>query len=157
MMMALSNTMQPLITIFESMKFLRLLIVGTCLLACNNPASQDNKESAIPPPGTRIAHAAMDANDPLNKMEFAVTVFADSAINRGVYAVEASYGYDTVLGNFTMPKGGETYPPSLRKGTDSTTYVIGFTVPNDTTFYEYYKITGRKGAIVMGYLKAYTF
>ena len=96
-------------------------------------------------------------NDQLNDFIFSVTVRADSQVKDGVYAIRAAYGFDVANGTFTMPKGLEDYKLSLRKGTSAYTYIIGFLVPDDTTFHDYFEVAGTKTSISMKYLKSYTY
>ncbi len=119
--------------------------------------SKSAEKFTLPAPGTVIDSAGMKIKDPLNDFVFTVTLLADSLVKDGVYDVRAAYGYDVAEGRFTMPKGLERYRLAIRKSDTPYTYVIGFLTPKDTTFYEYFEVRGKKNAIGMQYLKAYTF
>lgn len=93
----------------------------------------------------------------LNKFTFSIKVIADSNITSGEYDVDADYGPNFAEGHLAMPKGGEHLVPVIRKGSEPNTFIIGFKLPNDTTFYDYYQVTGTHNAMKMQYIKAYTF
>lgn len=134
-----------------------LLLLPLLLAACNNPADTAATKK-MPLPGTVVAEATMPVNDdPLNHFQFSIKVVADSFIDRGVYDVIADYGPNDAKGQFTMPKGGETLTPVIRKGTAPYTYIIGFMMPADTTFYDYFEVSSDKHTTKMDYLKSYTF
>jgi len=54
-----------------------------------------------------------------------------------------------------MPKGAEDIKPIIRKGSTPYTYIIGFKVAGDTTFYEYFQVSATNTDMKMGYIKAY--
>lgn len=94
--------------------------------------------------------------DKLNNHHFSVTVFAtDSSIN-GSYDIETAWGYNTAYTTIRMPYGGEHFTPLIRKGDRPYTYLIGFNFDDDTTFREYYEISGNKGQIKTRYTRSYT-
>ena len=112
----------------------------------------------FPAPGTIIDSASMPIlSDSLNDFDFFVNITADSSVKSGVYDVYAAYGNNIANGSFTMPKGGEHYRPALKKGAAPYTFIIGFYAPKDTTFYDYFEVTGTHNTIGMKYIKAYTF
>jgi len=96
-------------------------------------------------------------DDQLNHFMFSVKVIADSNVRSGVYDVDADYGPNFAEGQFTMPTGIEDAKPVINKGKEPYTYIIGFQLPNDTTFYEYFQIQSDRKTTKMQYIKAYTF
>ena len=95
--------------------------------------------------------------DALNDASFKVEVIADSAIANGVYDVDADFGPGFGEGQFTIPAGIEDATPLIRKGYEPYTYIIGFRLPNDTTFYDYFRVSATKHSIKMEYIRAYSF
>lgn len=142
-------------------KLLPILLTVLCTLAaCRQNAGdpQHAEEIAYTPPaaGTVVAKAATETDDELNHFTFSVLVTTGSMSDKGVYNVVAVYGHDTAQGQFTMPKGGERLKPLLRQSEPSV-FMVGFRYGNDTSFNDYYEISGRRGMIGMQYVKAYSF
>ena len=134
--------------------------VSTLLLTgCgNNNPVKEHAQKQFPKPGTTVAEAQVPVtDDALNHFTFSVKVIADSNIADGVYDVDAEYGPNFDEGKFTMPKGIEDIKPIIRKGSDPYTFVIGFRVPGDTAFNDYFQVTSNKHSTKMEYIKAYTF
>lgn len=130
-------------------------VVALLSAGCGNAGKETY---TFPAPGTVTDSMAMPVQeDKLNHSVFTVAVFADSNIQHGIYGVRAAYGFNTANGMFTMPKGAEKYKPIIKKGTAPYTYIVGFHVPKDTTFYEYFEVTGKADNIGMKYLKSYSF
>jgi len=127
--------------------------------SCNNTGSSNEyKAKNFPKPGTIVVTAQMPVtDDPLNHFTFSVKVIADSNIKAGVYDIDADYGPNFAEGQLTMPKGGEDLKPLIRKGNAPYTYIIGFKIAGDTTFYDYFEVSSSRSATKMQYLKAYTF
>ena len=125
------------------------------LFSCNNATTGKPKE--LPKPGTVVATAQMPVSDELNKFTFAIKVVADSDIKAGVYDVDVDFGPNFAEGKFTMPKGGEDLKPVIRTGNNLYSYIIGFKMAGDTTFYDYFEVTSNKGSTKMQYIKAYSF
>ena len=131
-----------------------LAIMSVMVYSCNNTKTTD----AIPKPGTQIAHDEVPVKeDTLNKFTFSVTIKADSQIEKGIYDVTASWGHNIADSKFTMPKGGESLVPILRRGNKPYSFMVGFKAGKDTAFNEYYAITGENGTIKMQYTKSYSF
>jgi hypothetical protein len=145
---------------FISSSFLiSLYIAALAFTSCGSSQDKNNKESAkqFPKPGTVVASAEMPvADDSLNHFVFSVKVIADSNIRSGVYDVDVDYGPNFAEGQFTMPKGGEDFVPVIRK-VNASKFIIGFKVPRDTTFYDYFEVSSNKKSTRMQYLKGYTF
>ncbi len=97
------------------------------------------------------------AEDAINHSSFSVKVIADSDIATGVYDVDADFGTNFGEGKFTMPKGAEDATPVIRKGDAPYTYIIGFHIAGDTTFYDYFQVSCSKSSTKMEYIKAYSF
>lgn len=111
-----------------------------------------------PKPGTVVASAEKKiTEDTLNNFRFQIRVVADSAIEKGVYDVDVDYGPNFASGQFTMPKGGEHLAPIIKTGLQPYSYIIGFRLPDDTTFYEYYEISCTKQSTKMQYINTYSF
>ena len=128
--------------------------------ACDNIDNQrkEYKARKIPKPGTIVATAGMPVtDDPLNKFTFSIRVIADSNIASGVYDIDADYGPNFAEGQFAMPKGGEYLVPLIRRGSAPYTYIIGFKLPGDPIFYDYFEVSSNRSTTKMQYLKAYTF
>ena len=138
------------------------MFVAICSLltmACNN--SQNNPGPAakqFPKPGTIVASDEMPVTeDKLNNFKFSIKIVADSNVKAGVYDVDADFGPNFAEGQFTMPKGGEAFMPVIRKGAAPYTFIVGFKVDGDTTFYDYFEVSSNRNTTKMQYLKAYSF
>ena len=127
--------------------------------ACNNAGNdKKGKPKVFPKPGTLVASVSTPiTGDPLNHFTYTIKVIADSEVTSGAYDVDAEYGPNFAEGVMSMPKGGEDLKPLIRKGDGPYTYIIGFKMPGDTTFYDYYEVTSDKEHTKMQYIKAYTF
>ena len=143
----------------NKLTLLVLTLVVVTLSGCSNSTTDKNKAAfELPKPGTVIDSLGVKIiEDKLNDSHFSVVVLADSNVKGGIYDVRATYGFDIAEGSFTMPNGLESYKLVLKKGDAPYTFVIGFKVPKDTTFYEYFEVSGKKNSIGMQYLKAYIF
>ena len=137
-----------------------LLVFGSMasLLCCCNNTVEEHKQKKLPKPGVTVAEAKMPiAEDAINHSTFSVKVIADSDIATGVYDVDADFGANFGEGKFTMPKGAEDATPVIRKGDAPYTYIIGFRISGDTTFYDYFQVSCSKNNTKMEYIKAYSF
>lgn len=138
-------------------KILSYAAMALFVIGCNS-SPYNNENHFIPNKGQNIdSLKEMVKEDTLNKAVFSVKIIADSMGREGVYNVNSVFGENVASSMFTMPKGGEKYKPILKKKSEMYTYIVGFHVPNDTTFYEYYEISANKGSILMRYVKSYTF
>jgi hypothetical protein len=128
------------------------------LFTMNSCGDTATKKNDVPKPGTIVAAESEPVvEDTLNHSIFAVQVIADSNVKSGVYMVKAAFGLNKSHGLFTMPKGGETFKPILRKGNTPYSYIVGFNVPNDTTFHDYFLVSSDGNATKMQYVKSYSF
>ncbi|MCD6013570.1 MAG: hypothetical protein K0Q79_3432 [Flavipsychrobacter sp.] len=135
----------------------RSLVVITSL-ALFAAACSGSKETAKPKPGAVVTTAEMPvAEEAGNNAKFSINVIADSSGKQGVYTVAANSGPYSLTSQFTMPKGGEDFEPLIKKGSVANTFVIGFKVADDTTFYDYFEVSSKRDTIRMKYLKAYSF
>ncbi len=141
------------------MKKLLLICCSLYSLLMVSCGGSSQKEAYVfPKPGTVIDSAEMSVTtDTLNDFTFYVVIRADSDVAKGIYDVTATHGVNTAEGKFTMPKGAEQYKPVIKKGTTPETFIVGFYLPKDTTFYDYFEVTGQKLNIGMKYLKSYSF
>ena len=127
-------------------------------VACNSNSSNEHKPKHFPKPGTTVAADQMPiVEDALNHSVFSVKVIADSDITSGVYDVDADFGPNFGEGKFSMPKGIEDLQPIIRKGSNKYTFIIGFRLPDDTAFKDYFQVSCTKSSTKMEYIKAYSF
>lgn len=136
-----------------------LVTTGILLASCGgNDTGTAVAYKTMPIPGTEIAKAETQAGeDTLNHFKFSVRIVADSQIEKGVYDVLTTFGPNKADGAFTMPKGGEHFIPVIRKGGAPATFIIGFHVPKDTTFYDYYLVSATTASTKMLYMNSYSF
>lgn len=134
-----------------------LFVLSLILVACGESKNNSGPSKDFPAPGTVVASAEMPVEGDPNKFVFSVKVIADSSVTSGVYSVDADYGPNLAVGQFTLPKGAEHAKPDIRKGKEKYTYIIGFRMPGDTTFNEYFEVASEKSQTKMRYIKAYSF
>jgi hypothetical protein len=135
-----------------------LFFLGFAALAACNENKPKSLPVPFPKPGTLITSAEQPiTDDPLNKFTYSVKIIADSAVTSGIYDIDVDFGPNFAEGKLTLPKGGEHFTPAIRKGNTGYSYIIGFHVPGDTTFYDYMEVTSSRSNTKMQYIKAYTF
>jgi hypothetical protein len=135
-----------------------IAIVALYLCSCHNPPDSNKGQAASKLQKPAVISDSMPVtNDSLNHFKFSIQVIPDSNAGRGVYDVDADFGPNFAEGQFSMPKGAEDLTPIIRKGIAPNTFIIGFKVPDDTTFYEYFEVSSSKAATKMLYIKTYTF
>lgn len=135
-----------------------ILVVSLSSCGNNNTSPGEDKPKQFPTPGTIIAQAEMPVTmDTLNHFTFSVKVIADSDVKSGVYDIDADFGPNFAEGQMVMPKGGEHLAPAIRKDTAPYTFIIGFKMEDDTTFYDYYEVKSSLKQTKMRYIKAYSF
>ena len=119
-------------------------------------ATNDIDQYTPPPEGSLVAADSIAVtDDPLNHFMFTVKIKTNAYSDKGTYSIEAAYGPNNADGMFTMPRGGGHLKPILQKGKEPYTYIIGFEYQHK--FYDYYRVTGSKGAIEIKNVKAYAF
>lgn len=138
------------------------LLYSSLILLLASGCKNDPTDNYVPPkPGTVVDSMAMPVENKtgeLNHAVFSVAIVVDSdVVQPGIYDVRAAYGNNTADGKFSMPHGGEKYKPVIKKAAEPYRYVVGFRIPKDTTFYEYFEVTAQQTAIGMKYIKSYTF
>lgn len=140
---------------------LRLIALSPLLVllfSCNQSTDKDNKEEALPPINAIVDRIEVPiTEDKLNNSKFVVKLRADSQVRYGVYDVEVSYNKNEAKGMFTMPKGITHIVPLISKNVSNYTCIIGFKMPDDTTFYPYFEVTGSNNNINMNYIRGYNF
>lgn len=148
------TTYPVILTAMKKCYLIAGLFATSSIMACNSGSDAPQK----PKPGAIVASAEIPiVEDNLNHATFSVKVAADSNAQPGVYTVMAASGANTAKGQFTLPKKGEDYPIAMRKGDAAYCYVIGFKIPDDTTFYDYFEVRSKNDTIKMRYLKSYSF
>ncbi len=119
----------------------------------------------VPAPGTLIAADSVKATDAApNDFYFSVKLtvpdIATAAGTHGpVYDLHAAYGLAEANGVVVMPVGGEHLQPLLRRQ-DEHNFIIGF-IPGkdyggDSSFHEYYRVTGSRRDIQIVPLKGFS-
>ena len=137
--------------------FMAAVALVSAFCSCANK-TDEQKPKKFPQPGKTVVEANMPiAEDALNHTIFSVKVIADSDVANGVYDVDADFGPNFGEGKFTMPKGAEDAQPVIRKGDAPYSYIIGFRIAGDTTFYDYFRVSCSKSNTKMEYIKAYSF
>ena len=125
------------------------------IISCNATGS---KSAAGTVPGTVVDSFSIPVmEDTLNNSVFMVKIVADSAVDKGIYIADVTFGNNTAQGKFTMPKGIEHVAPVLRHGNTPYTGIVGFKLEKDTSFYDYFEISCTKQNTRMGYINSYTF
>ena len=137
---------------------LLIFFAALCLYSCGSPKEEKKITKIFPVPGTVVAIDSVPiVEDKLNNSRFIISVVADSAVTSGVYDVDADFGPNFAEGQFTLPTGKEDLLPVMRRGKTPYTFIIGFRLPGDTTFYDYFEVSSNTKQTKMKYLKAYTF
>ena len=136
------------------------LVGATVAVGCKSNSSDNYVQ---PKPGVVVDSMAMPVEGDINHAVFSVAIVVDSdQMRAGLYDVRAAFGESVAEGKFSMPKGGEKNKPIVRKAKEPFRYVVGFKVPDDTTFYEYFEVQAQRSPgvatiIGMKYLKSYSF
>ncbi len=138
---------------------LTLLLLTIMLSACSSDMeSTGNAATNTIKPGTEIlADSIPILEDNLNNQQFSIHVFTNDSSVNGSYDVQTEWGYNIATTTMRMPYGGENNKPILRRASAPYTYIIGFRFEDDTTFREYYEVSGNRGQIKARYTHAYTF
>lgn len=134
------------------------------LFSCGSNESPNSTSSKLevnetgvggPAAGTIIAADSMEIPDPLNRQYFAVSIVATEYSFRGTYAINAHYGPNDAASEITLPRSTQKLTPALRAGDEPFSYIVGFKIDEDDTFYDYFLVKAQKGQMEMKYLKAY--
>lgn len=135
-----------------------LLIFSYALTACSS-ASRLNENNWLPPaPGTVIDSLSEPVkDDTLNNFLATIKIVADSNSALGIYEIETEFGPNLAINKFSLPKGMTKGAPKLKKTEQKYTYIVGFTLPSDTTFYDYYQVSFDKQTTKMQYIKSYYY
>jgi len=129
------------------------------VLSCSDPQPNQTKDIPttnfnIPAPNTVVASDSMRIPDALNELYYSIEVVTTSQSRQGVYEVLVQYGYNEASTRITMPASEHPLIPVLKKNAPNE-YIIGFRIPEDNTFKDYFLVRANKGRIEMKYLKAY--
>lgn len=132
------------------------IVLSLGMISCSD--SKKDGQGDLLTPGTVIAEVKEQiTEDTLNDFTFSLRVTADSNVTAGVYDVEVKFANNFATNAFTMPKGIEDVVPTIRKGNTKYSYIAGFQLAGDTTFYDYFEISASFDAIRMKYIKSYSF
>lgn len=134
--------------------FALLLLIA----ACNSSTPTHTSTWQPPAPGTTIDSISEPiTDDSLNTFSATIKIIADSNSATGIYEIETEYGPNYAINKFSLPKGMTNAAPVLRKTEKPFTYIIGFLIPGDTTFNDYYQVSLSKNTTQMQYIKSYYF
>ena len=135
------------------------LLAMSCLFtACNSTGGNPGSNWQPPTPGTIIDSLSEPVtDDTLNNFTATIKIVADSNAANGVYEIETEFGPNLAINKFSLPKGMTNGTPKLKKTNEKHTYIIGFLLPDDTTFYDYYQVSFDKQTTKMQYIKSYYY
>jgi len=153
------------------MKRLTLILLACILFSCkSNPSQQKTINKTVASKHGSVAVAADTVLfgdsilvDQLNHFYFSVYVIANGNSDMGEYKIRGMWGINKGETLLKMPEGLEHAQPVLRRISDDKSqpklhqFMLGFKTKDDTSFHEYYLITGDHGEIKMKYVKAYVF
>ncbi len=145
----------------------KILLVVSCLLllfSCSQNEKTVGQEEKILSKisgnkleaGTLISADSMRIPDPLNEQYFTVRLLTTDASDEGTYELQVVYGMNDASTELTFPQGTEPVTPTIKKGKEPFSYVIGFLYGADTTFNDYFLVQSIRNQTKMRYLKAYT-
>lgn len=137
---------------------LSLLSMSCLFAACNSTGGNTGSNWQPPAPGTIIdSFSEPVTDDTLNNFTATIKIVADSNVANGVYEIETEFGPNLAINKFSLPKGMTNGTPKLKVTDEKHTYIIGFKIPNDTTFYDYYQVSFDKQTTKMQYIKSYYY
>ncbi len=100
--------------------------------------------------------------DKLNQFWFSARITTGDTeewVKNGTYLIRAGFGNAVAASPFSMPAGGKDLRPLLRRDSGYS-FIVGFIggapFGGDTTFHEYYRITGSRNEIKIAALKGYS-
>ncbi len=135
-----------------------LLGMSYLFTACGPNGGNTSTNWQPPAPGTVIDSLSESVtDDTLNKFTATIKIVADSNAANGVYEIETEFGPNLAINKFSLPKGMTNGTPKLKKTSEKHTYIIGFLLPDDTSFYDYYQISFDKQTTKMQYIKSYYY
>lgn len=135
----------------------RLLIAACAFAAACNTPKQGTDFASLPVNTLLAADSIKVVEDSLNNTYFSVKLLTSDKTAKGIYNVTAAWGGNVADSKFTLPKGGEKFKPALHREAAPYSFMIGFHMEDDTTFYTYYQVKAEQGTIKMNYVKSYTF
>lgn len=138
------------------MKYRILIAAYVFATACNTP-KQGTDFASLPANTLLAADSVVVIEDTLNNTRLSVKLLTSDKTAKGIYNVNAAWGGNIADAKFTLPKGGEKFKPALHREPAPYTFMIGFHMEDDTTFYPYYQVKAEHGTIKMNYVKSYTF
>lgn len=140
------------------------MLFAACILAScaeekkNTPAEEKVGIADELPTSTIIAADSVPIKEEqLNNFVFSVKISTTTKTRKGKYAVDVAWGYNIANREIVMPKNDYPLVPVLKRTGEQYSYIIGFYLKDDTTFYDYYAVKGEQGDISMGYTKGYRF
>lgn len=131
-----------------------LLFAASCKNSKPNDNAGQEQEWQVPPAGTIVAADSISLKKELTKgLHFSIQLkVPETPSQSGVqhYLLQAKYGHGEAHSEIVMPRGGTHLQPLIRRK-DEHHFVIGF-VPgkafgHDTSFYEYYQVSGNMQGI----------
>lgn len=148
-----------------------ILLLGLSACGENTPAANAALNTPWNPPalGTLVASDSMRTKDELNEFYFALRLSV-SANNENekrdygfVYDITTHYGPGRLNAKLTMPPGGKSLKPLIRRSKDKDAqYIIGFIIGKELggdgrTFQRYYQVTGSNQLVEIKQLESYRF
>ncbi|MEO6832490.1 MAG: hypothetical protein ABI169_09815 [Chitinophagaceae bacterium] len=121
-----------------------------------------DSEWQVPPAGSIVAADSIEVDEDLSKgLYFSVYLKVPQTIGGGgtqYYELDAKYGHGEAKSEIVMPRGGEHLQPLIHRK-DAHHFIIGF-IPGkafggDTSFLEYYQVTGNMQGISIEPLKSF--
>ncbi len=133
------------------------LYIILSLTSCqsDNISNNSTAATALKPGTLLLADSLRIIEDKLNQQYFSIHIYTNDSSVNGSYDVQTEWGYNIATTTMRMPYGGENYKPILRKSSSPYTYIIGFNSEDDTTFREYYEVSGDRGQIKARYTHSY--
>ena len=150
-----------------AMKLMQIILTLPLLItSCNNSTKNNGSETSERkeyngvqfPEGSVVAADSMRVPDPLNELYFSVKLLSNEHSQNGTYDIVAAYGYNDAATQITFPSGSSNpLRPSIRRGSDALSFIIGFYETGDTTFHDYFLVQSAKGRTTMKYIRSYSF
>jgi hypothetical protein len=135
----------------------RLMLAACAFVAACNATKQGTDFASLPANTLLAADSVKVVEDSLNNTFFSVKLLTSDKTAKGIYNVNAAWGYNIAASKFTLPKGAEQFKPALHREAAPYSFMIGFHMEDDTTFYPYYQVKAEEGTIKMNYVRSYSF